>query len=180
MGSWRRRCPDVGGLGRCSPAPALDPAKVNGLRRGFVRLADRCEKCHSAAAGKSKGRPHAGYPGRLGEGRTERACPLYRASLTKSLLLKAIGYTDPDLRMPPKKEGGPLKEDEVAAVRRWISEGAGGSADGNEAGPHRDVSEAKAHWAFQPVPRAAGGSGYGLGSERSGPIPFSRSSRRPG
>ncbi|MFO1458302.1 MAG: PSD1 and planctomycete cytochrome C domain-containing protein [Verrucomicrobiota bacterium] len=141
--------------GAAAPAPALDPAKVEFFEtRIRPLLADRCEKCHSAAAGKSKGDltldTRAGW-----EKGGQNGPALVPGKPDESLLLKAIGYTDPDLRMPPKKEGGPLKEDEVAAVRRWISEGAVDPRTGTKRALTGMSPEAKAHWAFQPVRKPA-------------------------
>jgi hypothetical protein len=67
----------------------------------------------------------------------------------KSLLLKAVRQTDPDLAMPPPKAGKlKLPESAAADLSRWIREGA--------AFPDPVQAPATAgHWAFEPVLRPA-------------------------
>ena len=65
--------------------------------------------------------------------------------VTASELVRRINSHDDADRMPP--EGEPLKADEIAAITRWITEGA--KAPANES-PERDPRD---HWAFQPPKR---------------------------
>jgi hypothetical protein len=66
----------------------------------------------------------------------------------KSLLIKAVRYTDADLQMPPK--GKKLTEAQIADLEAWVKMGA----------PHPRIATAaqqnwkdssKSHWAWQPV-----------------------------
>jgi mono/diheme cytochrome c family protein len=50
-----------------------------------------------------------------------------------SLILKKISHTDPDELMPPPNKKKPLKPEQIALIRQWISEGA----------------EWGVHWAFE-------------------------------
>ena len=131
--------------------PPLDKAKTEFFERK-VRplLAEHCEKCHSAANGKSKG--DLTLDSRSGwEKGGEHGPAIVAGKPAESLLLKALSYTDDDLRMPPKKEGGKLKDEEIAILRSWIADGA---VDPRTGGPKRLTGmspEARAHWAYQPL-----------------------------
>jgi mono/diheme cytochrome c family protein len=61
----------------------------------------------------------------------------------KSLLLKALRQTDPDLVMPPPKSGPKLGDAALREIEAWIQAGAPFPAAG-------DPPPAK-HWAFQPI-----------------------------
>ncbi len=63
-------------------------------------------------------------------------------------LLARITSTDDDVRMPP--EGEPLKADEIAAIKKWISAGAKGPAD------EKPEADPGSHWAFQRIERPEG------------------------
>ena len=67
----------------------------------------------------------------------------------ESLILLALSYRDDDLQMPPD---GKLPDDKIAAIRRWIEEGATLPNAGSPR-PRRgkiDLEEARKFWAFQP------------------------------
>jgi len=68
-------------------------------------LAERCFACHSVREKKQKGGllldSRAGWT----EG-GDRGPALIPGDLDASLLIRAVRYTDPDLRMPPDVEGG--------------------------------------------------------------------------
>ncbi len=131
--------------------PVLDPSKVE-FFEGKVRplLVEHCEKCHSAAEGKSKG--DLTLDSRDGwEKGGEHGRAVVAGKPADSLLLKAVSYTDDDLRMPPKKEGGKLRDEEIAILRKWIADGA---VDPRRGGVKRLTglsATARSHWAFQPV-----------------------------
>ncbi|HVE42937.1 MAG TPA: PSD1 and planctomycete cytochrome C domain-containing protein [Planctomycetota bacterium] len=61
----------------------------------------------------------------------------------KSLLLKALKQTDPDLIMPPRKSGPKLPDAALRDVETWIRNGA----------PYPGAAEPPSlkHWAFQPL-----------------------------
>ncbi|WP_397569547.1 DUF1553 domain-containing protein [Schlesneria sp. T3-172] len=64
-----------------------------------------------------------------------------------SLLLERVAATDTSVRMPPEHEGEPLKEEEIALLRKWIAAGAPAPDDEQ---PESDPTE---HWSFRTVVR---------------------------
>src|SRR2546423_13988321 len=84
-------------------------------------LANNCYKCHSQQAEKVK----AGLfldtkEGLLAGGETGPA--IVPGEPDKSLLIKAVRYTDADLKMPPK--GKKLSDAEIADLAAWVKLGA--------------------------------------------------------
>src|SRR5258705_12613914 len=91
-------------------ADALNKSDVEFFEKNIrPLLAEKCCKCHSAELGKSKGAltldTRAGWL-RGGEG----GPAIVPGKPDASLLIKAISWTDADLKMPPKKEGGKLTD----------------------------------------------------------------------
>ena len=116
-------------------------------------LIDRCYECHSAAKNSSKGGlildSHDGMIKGGDEGPS-----VVPGNLEKSLLIKAVRYTDPEFAMPPKKTGGKLPDDKIALLEEWVKMGApmplGGAAKITGL-----TGKAREHWAFQPVKKAS-------------------------
>lgn len=79
-------------------------------------------------------------------------------------LLARLLSKDDDERMPP--EGEPLKDDEIAAIKQWLAEGA--PAPANE----KPEADPKSHWAFQRIERPSDFEG-----EKGNPIDLYFSSR---
>ena len=112
-------------------------------------LVQHCYKCHSVEAGKSEG-------GLLLDSRKtiraggDRGPAVVPGDSKASLLLTAISHTDPDLKMPPKKER--LPESVIGDIKTWIQAGA---ADPREAEPTKGASPpitieaGRQFWAFQ-------------------------------
>jgi hypothetical protein len=77
----------------------------------------------------------------------ERGPAIVPGDPATSLLVRAIGHQDEDLKMPPGKR---LKQETTSAIARWVAEGAPWPASStNTVG---DVSfRAGRHWAFEPV-----------------------------
>jgi len=112
-------------------------------------LADKCYKCHSAEAGKSKGGLLLdSREGCLKGGDTSPA--VTPGDVSKSLLLTAISYKDADLQMPPK--GEKLTNQEIADLTEWVKMGA---PDPRELAKGVKLSgltdKARDHWAYKPV-----------------------------
>ena len=69
---------------------------------------------------------------------------------TNSRLLKAIGYADADLQMPPDPPGK-LPEPAIAALRTWILDGTFWPANAEPAADAKPADAWKSHWSFAPV-----------------------------
>ncbi len=119
-------------------------------------LADKCYKCHSAEAGKTKGglaldtRDGARKGGDTGPA-------IVPGDTRKSVLLDAIHYTNKELQMPPEKEGGKLSSSVIADIETWVKMGAPDPRDGAAVTAKKewDYDKAKQHWAWQPPKKAA-------------------------
>jgi cytochrome c553 len=112
-------------------------------------LSDRCYECHSATKNSSKGGlildSHDGaYKG------GDEGPAVIPGNLEKSLLIKAVRYTDPEFSMPPKKTGGKLPDDKIAILEEWVKMGAP-MPTGGAAKLTGLTGKAREHWAFQPV-----------------------------
>jgi hypothetical protein len=110
-------------------------------------LAENCYKCHSEQAEKVKGRLLLdSREGVLKGGESGPA--VVAGDPEKSLLIKAVRYTDPDLQMPPK--GNKLPNTAVADLVAWVKMGAPDPRTATIAQkPSSDSS--KKHWAWQPL-----------------------------
>jgi hypothetical protein len=75
----------------------------------------------------------------------------------KSYLMEVIQSDDPEISMPPK--GGPLFEDEIELLEKWIAEGAEWPGQMDE-----KIEEGTDHWAFQPIVRPE------ISTKKSNPI----------
>ncbi len=116
-------------------------------------LAERCYGCHSAKAEKLKGALR--LDSREGMTKGGNMGPaLVPGDLDRSLLVKAIRWTDPELQMPPK---GKLPPAAVADLEAWVRMGAPypGSAPIAAAPPRKitgmSVEEGRKFWAYRPV-----------------------------
>src|SRR5258708_3792315 len=113
-------------------------------------LVENCYKCHSANAEKIKGGLLLDTrEGVLKGGETGPA--IVPGEPEKSLLIKAVRYTDENLQMPPKNKK--LASDQIAALEQWVKMGA---PDPRQAGMEKSSPSRSGldHWAFRPVKRA--------------------------
>jgi hypothetical protein len=109
-------------------------------------LVKRCYSCHSQTAKNL--RAHLYLDSRDGWMRGgDSGSPIVPGKPDESLLIKAIRYDDPDLRMPPK---GKLPDAERAALEQWIARGA---PDPRTAGPATEQPEKAIAplWSFAPM-----------------------------
>jgi mono/diheme cytochrome c family protein len=114
-------------------------------------LADHCYSCHSQHAEKLKGGLLLdSAEGFLKGGDSGPA--IIPGDPEKSLLIKAVSYTDPDLQMPPKNKR--LAPDQVRLLEAWVKLGAPAPKTSTVPTAKAGVSRSK-HWAFQPVQRPA-------------------------
>src|SRR5260221_10779953 len=108
-----------------SPAPLAlaaepSPASIELFERK-VRplLVDNCYNCHSANTNAKGGLRVDDRNGLINGG--DSGAAIVPGHPEKSLLVKAIGHGDADLKMPPKKQ---LTAEQVADVAQWIRDGA--------------------------------------------------------
>jgi hypothetical protein len=138
-------------LGRfCSAAADLTPAESQFFENKIrPLLTDKCYKCHSAQAEKVRGSLLLdSKEGVLKGGETGPA--VVPGDPDKSLLVKAVRYTDPDLQMPPK--GNKLADEQIADLVAWVKMGAPDPRVATAAQmAWKDNS--KTHWAWQKLTR---------------------------
>src|SRR5260221_600734 len=142
----------VVGAAACSTTRAQDaPGSVEYFEKKIrPLLVDNCYNCHSANTNAKGGLRVDDRNGLLAGGNSGAA--VVPGHPEKSLLIKAVGYNDDDLRMPPKKQ---LTAEQVAVLSSWIKEGAAwpqvqAPAALGKPNPKYDALR-KAHWAWQPL-----------------------------
>jgi cytochrome c553 len=135
-----------------SSAADLTPAQTqffeNKIRPIF---ADNCYKCHGQQAEKIKGGLLLDTrEGVLKGGETGPA--VVPNDPEKSLLIKAVRYTDPDLQMPPKNKR--LSDAQIGDLVAWVKMGAPDPRTASAA-QKAWVDPNKKHWAWQPLVKPA-------------------------
>jgi len=118
-------------------------------------LTARCYSCHNASAGVTRG----GLALDTKEGWSvggNHGAAIVPGKPEKSLLLKAVSYTDSNLQMPPGKQ---LSADQIALLKTWIENGADDPRLPTGPGGKPKLSgltqKARDHWAFQPIKKVA-------------------------
>ena len=108
-----------------------------------------CFTCHSHSAKKSKGGLMLDSREAIVKG-GDRGPAIVPGKPDESVLVKAIGRQDEDLKMPPT---GKLADDQIATLREWIKLGAPWSGSSETASRPRGTitDEDRRWWAFQPV-----------------------------
>jgi hypothetical protein len=111
-------------------------------------LVEHCYSCHSAEAKKAKGGLRLDTTEAILKGGDSG--PLVKAGDEDSLLLKAVGYREDGLAMPPK---GKLPDAVIGDLRKWVKSGAALPVAKGAAGATvvRDVAKARDFWSFRPV-----------------------------
>jgi hypothetical protein len=119
-------------------------------------LVERCAECHASTAKTVRG-------GLLLDTREatlkggDTGPAVVPGDVEESLLVQAIRYDDPALKMPPK---GKLAEPEIAVLTEWVKRGAPDPRTGAPATalaapakPKRviDLEKERTHWAYQPL-----------------------------
>lgn len=112
-------------------------------------LIERCFKCHSTAAKKSKGHLLLDSRDAILKGGDSGSAAL-PGQPDKSLMLRAVGYQDAELAMPPQ---GKLADHEIAALTEWVRRGLPfpGAAKAGETKTTINIAEGRKFWSFQPV-----------------------------
>lgn len=120
-------------------------------------FAENCYKCHSSQSEKLKGRLLLdSRDGVLKGGETGPA--VVPGDPEKSLLIRAVRYTDKELQMPPKDKK--LSERQIADLVAWVKMGAPWAAEEKSSLARNktgfEITEKdRAYWAFQPIKRPA-------------------------
>ena len=116
-----------------------------------------CAECHSHKRGKMKGSLALDTLAMALEG-GDTGPALVPGNAQKSLLIKAIHYTDEDLQMPPKDKR--LSAEDIATLEKWVVAGAPWQAKPSNAEaiagrparkPGRITDEDRAWWSYQPL-----------------------------
>jgi mono/diheme cytochrome c family protein len=116
-------------------------------------FAEHCYSCHSAKAEKLKGGLRLDTPQDISKG-GDSGPAIVAGNADVSLLVKAIRYTDPDLRMPPKDKK--LAPEQIADIEAWVKMGAPLPTDPKAARTLSRLEEARSkHWAFQRLSKPA-------------------------
>src|SRR3954466_14705544 len=133
-------------------AQELTPAQMD-LCENRIRpvLAENCYKCHSQQAEKVKARLFLDTRDGLLQG-GETGPAIVPGAPDKSLLIKAVRYTDADLQMPPK--GKKLSDAQIADLEAWVKMGAPDPRVASAAQKNW-VDSSKTHWAWQPLKKPA-------------------------
>jgi hypothetical protein len=113
-------------------------------------LAEQCFDCHGKD--KQKGDLRLDHIDHIRAGGSHYGPAISDSDPTKSPLLLAIQYTDPELEMPPE---GKLSSEQIDLLKQWVAMGApwpeGEVADKTGFKPGVITAEDRAWWAFQPV-----------------------------
>src|SRR5688572_18336913 len=110
----RRACLALAFL--AAPMFAASPAEQFFTQQVQPVLQENCFKCHSHSGDKIKGGLVVdSLDGLLAGGDSGPA--IIPGDVEKSLLIKAIRYTDPDLQMPPKDKK--LSAQQIAILEQW-------------------------------------------------------------
>ena len=138
-----------------SPAAAPTAAAPTAADLAFYEqtvkpiLAGVCFECHSHEAKKFKGGLALDSATAILKG-GDTGPALVPGDVEKSLLIKAIRYTDADLQMPPKNKQ--LGSDQIAALEKWVKLGAPMPDSGAKLTVRGKITEQdRQWWAFVPV-----------------------------
>lgn len=126
------------------PAVVLSDEQVDYLQQVKPILKARCYSCHGAL--KQEGGLRLDTAALAIKGGDSGAA-IRPGDDTTSVLLERITAADEAERMPPPTDGEALHADQIALIRRWISQGAKIPAD------EQPESDPASHWAFQPITR---------------------------
>ncbi len=135
---------------RLSAAAASD-AEALAFFEAKIRpvLVESCYECHSAGK-KQKGGLLLDTKGGWEKG-GDTGPAIAPGDVEKSLLVKAIRHTDPDLAMPPKKK---LTDAQIADLEAWVKMGAPDPRTAAAAPTAFEIiqQKGKTHWSYQPLP----------------------------
>src|SRR5580704_9493158 len=114
-------------------------------------LTDNCYKCHSHEAPKLKGGLSVEFHESLLKG-GETGPAIVPGDPDKSLLIKAVRYTDPDLQMPPKDKK--LSDEQINDLVTWIKMGAPDPRTMGATYAKTWNKSEREHWSFKPIKKS--------------------------
>lgn len=126
-----------------SAAPARPAEKTDYLREIKPILQARCYACHGALRQKAGLRLDTGELIRQGG---DSGPAIVAGQSAASLLIHAVTGRNDVPHMPPRSEGEPLAEGQIALLRNWIDQGA-------IAPPEPVPEDPRKHWSFRPPVR---------------------------
>lgn len=115
-------------------------------------LAAHCFKCHGPDVDAAKGKLRLSGAASV-RGGGNRGPAVVPGDPEASLLVAAVRYTHPDLKMPPD---GKLAPDQIARLERWVAMGApwpGQEEVAPSEGRGIDVAAGREWWSFRPLQR---------------------------
>lgn len=117
-------------------------------------LTEKCYKCHSSQP-DAKIKAGLALDTKDGWVKGGDSGPAIKPGKpAESLLMKSLHGTDPDLLMPPAKDGGKLSDAVIASFEQWIKMGAPDPRSAKTSGASKytvDANKAKEHRFFNPV-----------------------------
>jgi hypothetical protein len=117
-------------------------------------LAERCLECHSPEHKVKGGLRLDSREGWQTGGDSGPA--IVPGKPDESLIIKAVGYHDKDLKMPPKKK---LSPEEVALLEQWVTAGAqdprSAAATGAKKQTGLSIADGKKFWSYIPPKKSA-------------------------
>ncbi|HXJ60176.1 MAG TPA: DUF1553 domain-containing protein [Verrucomicrobiae bacterium] len=114
----------VAGSGMIQAAPPETKAKIDFAHDILPVISARCFHCHGPDESSRKGKLRLDQRDQAIKPRSDGSTPVKPGDPQASELVKRITSTDPEERMPPPKEGQPLKPEEIERLKQWIAEGA--------------------------------------------------------
>jgi hypothetical protein len=134
----------TGGMALLAQSPQPDAAATEFFEKKIRPVfAARCYVCHSAIAPKVQGGLQLDTQEGFRKGGNSGS-PITAGDPDSSLLIKALRYTDPHLKMPP---GKPLEPEVVADFEQWVRMGA---PDPRMVAPKMEPSNrAREWWSFK-------------------------------
>jgi mono/diheme cytochrome c family protein/uncharacterized protein YdcH (DUF465 family) len=138
--------------------PTLRAAEPNKAQLDFFEskirpiFVNNCYKCHSHESTKLKGGLSLEYRDTLLKG-GDTGPAIVVGDPEKSLLIKAVRYTDPDLQMPPK--GEKLSDAQIADLVAWVKMGAPDPRVVTAVASKEYNKSDRDHWSFKPVKKPA-------------------------
>lgn len=147
-------------LWTCVPCWGADDAFFETSIRPL--LAEHCIECH----GEEKQKGGLRLDSREGWMKGgDSGAAIVPGDVGGSVLIRAMRHGDPELKMPPEKQGGKLPMKVIADFETWVKAGAADPRSLTDAPVRRTMADAKTFWSFQPVkavsPPAVKDAGWG-------------------